>query len=267
LSTNYWASTEDGLTLYVVFSSLLVIGIYDIFRLAMLNLISKPEESTNKKMRILIADDHPLIRFALKKIFEEYNDMEVVAEVGDGESAVKAAVELAPDVAVIDITMPALNGLEATRQIKAKCPSVLVLILTVHSDIEHIFGIFDAGADGYLTKTVLGHEVVRSIQGLMAGRTVLSPEVFKLVLKHALKYPIKPLSLPEVEHLTCREQEILLMAADGMGNKEIAERLGLRSSTVKSYFVEIFLKLGVRSRTEAVIKSLRSGLITLDKYE
>ena len=240
---------------------------YDIFRFAMLNVIIGPEENKNKKVRVLIADDHPLICFALKKIFEEYDDMEVVAEVRDGEAAVKAAVELAPDIAVIDITMPVVNGLEATRQIKAKCPGVLILILTVHSDIEHIFGIFDAGADGYLTKNVLGREVVHSIRGLVAGETVLSPEVFKLVLKHASSYPVKPATLTKVEHLTCREQEILLLAAKGMGNQEIAERLGLRSSTIKSYFVEVFLKLGVKSRTEAVINALRSGIITLIEPE
>ena len=137
----------------------------------------------------------------------------------------------------------------------------------MHSDIEHIFGIFDAGADGYLTKRALGQEVVHSIRGLIAGETVLSPEVFKLVLKHAIRYPIKPVPLTKVEHLTCREQEILLLAAKGMGNQEIAERLGLRSSTIKSHFVEVFLKLGVRSRTEAVINALRSGMITLSEPE
>jgi len=221
--------------------------------------------NTNKKIRVLIADDHPLICFALKKIFEDYSDIEVVAEVGDGEAAVKTALELTPDIVIIDITMPVLNGLEATRQIKAKCPGVLILVLTVHSDIEHIFGIFEAGADGYLTKSVLGQEVVHFIRGLIAGETVLSSEVFKLVLKHAMRYPIKPVTLTKVEHLTCREQEILLLAANGMGNQEIAEQLGLRSSTIKSHFVEIFLKLGVRSRTEAVINALRSGVITLSE--
>jgi len=238
---------------------------YDILHLAMINVMTEPMEAANKKIKVLVADDHPLICFALKKILEEHSDIAVVAEVGDGEAAVTAALELSPDIVIMDITMPVLNGLEATKQIKAKFPGILILVLTVHSDIEHIFGIFEAGADGYLTKSVLGQEVVHSIRGLIAGETVLSPEVFKLVLKHAIRYPIKPVALTKVEQLTCREQEILLLAAKGMGNQEIAEQLGLRSSTIKSHFVEIFLKMGVRSRTEAVINALRTGMITLSE--
>ena len=227
----------------------------------MLNEITGPGKNTINRIRVLVADDHPLIRFALRKIFEEHDDIEVVAEVGDGAAAVQAAMELAPDIAIIDITMPVLNGLEATKQIKERVPGVLILILTVHTDIEHIFGIFEAGADGYLTKSVLGEEVVQSIRGLVAGETVLSAEIFRLVLRYALRYPIKPASLNGVEHITPREQEILALAAKGMSNKEIAERLGLRPSTIKSHFGEVFSKLGVSSRTEAVINALRSGII------
>ena len=228
----------------------------------MFNMKTGPGENTNKKIRVLIADDHPLVCFALRKILEEHDDIEVVAEVGDGAVAVQAAMELTPDIAIIDITMPVLNGLEATKQIKGKSPDILILILTVHSDIEHIFGLFEAGADGYLSKSVLGEEVVQSVRGLVAGETVLSPEIFRLVLRHALRYPIKSVSLNKVAHITTREQEILLLAAKGMSNKEIAERLGLRPSTIKSHFVEVFSKLGVSSRTEAVINALRSGIIT-----
>jgi len=224
-------------------------------------------KDTNKKIRVLIADDHPLICFALRKIFEEYDDIEVVAEVRNGEAAVKAAFELNPDIMVIDITMPVLNGLEATRQIKANNPSVLILILTVHSDIEHIFGIFEAGADGYMTKSVLGQDVIHSIRGLIAGETVLSPQIFKLILEHAIRYPIKLAILNKTEHLTAREQEILLLAAKGMSNQEIAERLSLHTSTIKSHFVGIFSKMDAGSRTEAVLKALRCGVITLSDLE
>lgn len=224
-------------------------------------------ENMNKKIRVLIADDHPLVCFALRKLLEEHDDIEVVAEARDGAAAVQAALELVPDVAIIDISMPLLNGLEATRQIKTKCPDLLILILTVHSDIEHIFGIFEAGADGYLTKSVLGEEVIQSIRGLVAGETVLSPEIFRLVLKHALRYPIKSVYLNSVEHITPREQEILLLATRGMSNKEIAEQLGLRPSTIKSLFVGVFSKLGVSSRTEAVIRAMRSGIITTSGNE
>ena len=229
--------------------------------------ITGPMESVDKKIRIIIADDHPLICFALRKIIEECDDIEIVAEVGDGAAAVQAAVELAPDIAIIDISMPVLNGLEATKQIKTKCPDILILILTVHGDIDHIFGIFEAGADGYLTKSILGKQVVQSIRGLIAGETILSPEVFQLVLKHALRYPIKAVSLSKAEQLTPREQGILLLASRGMSNKEIAEELNLRPSTIKSHFVEIFLKLGVHSRAEAVIYAMRSGIINFNGIE
>jgi len=264
LSTIY----QPSIKVYTICTSLFVsCSHYDILYLAMVNVTTESSEDANNKITVLVADDHPLICFALKRILEEHSDIKVVAEVGDGEAAVKAALELTPDLVIIDIAMPVLNGLEATKQIKAKCPSILILVLTVHSDIEHIFGIFEAGADGYLTKSVLGQEVVHSIRGLIAGETVLSPEVFKLVLRHAMKYPIKPVALTKVEHLTSREQEILLLAAKGMGNQEIAERLGLRPSTIKSHFVELFLKLGVRTRTEAVINALRSGMITINEPE
>jgi len=217
-----------------------------------------------EKIRIIIADDHPLICIALKKILGECDDIEVVAEVNNGKAAVQAAVELVPDIVILDISMPIINGLEATRLIKTRCPDVLVLVLTVHNDIEYIFNIFKAGADAYLTKSVLGEEVVQSIRGLIAGETILSPEIFKLVLGHALKYPIKSSPLNKAENLNIREQEILILASKGMSNKEISVHLNLRPSTVKSYFAELFSKLDVKSRTEAVITAIRSGIISIN---
>lgn len=225
------------------------------------------EQKQPKKITVLLADDHPLMCLALRRILEEHADFEVIAEVRDGEEAVRVATEMVPDVVIMDITMPKLNGLEATRNIKTKCSDILIMVLTVHTDIEHIFGIFEAGADGYLTKSVLGEEVVHSIRGLVSGETVLSPEIFKHLLKYGFRHPMKPLPLNTTKKLTTREQEILILAARGMSNKEIALRLNLSHFTVKTYFVDIFSKLGVGTRTEAVITGLRAGFLTLDELE
>jgi DNA-binding NarL/FixJ family response regulator len=163
--------------------------------------------------------------------------------------------------------MPKLNGLEATRQIKAKCPEVAVLVLTVHDDSEHILGILEAGAAGYLTKSVFGEEVVQAIRSVTAGEAVFSPLIMQQVLKHALRYPTKPLPLEAGDKLTVRELEILRLAARGMSNRDIALKLNLGERTVKGYLVGIFAKLKTSSRTEAVITALRSGIFTLDDLD
>ena len=216
------------------------------------------------KITILLADDHPLMRLALRNVLEKQDDFEVVSEVEDGEEAIRVAKELVPNVAIIDISMPKLNGLEATRSIKAECPDVGILILTVHSDIEHLLGVFEAGADGYLTKSVFGPEVVHAVRALAAGDAVLCRDVLRKVVEYALKYPIKALPLGEIENLTVQEVRMLHFAAMGMTNKEIAQELGLSFSTIKNYFANIFSKLQASSRTEAVAIGVRAGIITLD---
>ena len=212
----------------------------------------------------MLADDHPLVRKALRDVLEKQADFEIVAEAGDGEEAVKIATELVPDVVLMDITMPKLNGIEATRQIKAKCPNIAVLVLTVHDDSEHILGILEAGAAGYLTKRVFGEEVIHAIHSVVAGETVLSAEIFQQILKHAMRYATKPITVAVGEKLTVREIEILNWAAKGKSNKDIAAELNLSQATIKSYLSDIFAKLEVASRTEAVIIGLRAGILTLE---
>ncbi len=212
----------------------------------------------------MLADDHPLLRKALRDVLEKQADFEIVAEAGDGEEAVKIATELVPDVVLMDITMPKLNGIEATLQIKAKCPNIAVLVLTVHDDSEHILGILEAGAAGYLTKRVFGEEVIHAIHSVVAGETVLSAEIFQQVLKHAMRYATKPITIAVGEKLTVREIEILNWAAKGKSNKDIAAELNLSQATIKSYLSDIFAKLEVASRTEAVIIGLRVGILTLE---
>ena len=226
---------------------------------------SRPKHNQLNKTTIMLADDHPLLRKALRDELENQPDFVVVAEAANGEEAVEMATKIVPDVAIIDISMPKMNGIEATRQIKARCPSVAVLVLTVHDETEHILSILEAGASGYLIKTAFGEEVVQSVRGVVTGETVLSPEIFQRVIKSALRHVTKPVSLDTGEKITTREQEILGLAARGMSNRDIARRLDLSEYTVKSYLVEIFSKLNVSSRTEAVITALRTGLLKLDE--
>ncbi len=224
-------------------------------------------QDQHRKVTIMVADDHPLLRWALRNILNKEADLEIIAEVSDGEEAVKLATELVPDVVIMDITMPKLNGLEATRQIKAKCPSIAILVLTVHSDSEHILGILETGAAGYLIKTVFGEEVIHAVRGVASGEAVLSTPILQQVLKSALRLRAKPLNLGSGEKLTSRDLGILKLAARGMSNKDIALKLDLSPLTVKVYLANIFSKLRVGSRTEAVITGLRAGFLTLDDLE
>jgi two-component system, NarL family, response regulator LiaR len=215
-------------------------------------------------IRVILADDHPLIRQALKNVLEKQADIKVIAEAGDGEEAVNLTQQLTPDVVIMDISMPKLNGLEATRQIKAHCPGVAVLSLTVHNDSEHILGILEAGAAGYLTKSVFDKEVVQAVQTVAAGEVVFSPVTLQQLLKHSIRSSSKPLPLASGDVMTVREMEILKLAASGMSNRDISLKLELSLRTVKGYLAEIFAKLKVSSRTEATITALKAGIISLN---
>ena len=226
---------------------------------------SKSEKQGQKETHsIVLVDDHPLLRSALRSILEKQPDLKIIAEADNGEEAVRLAKELAPDIIIMDITMPGLNGLEATRQIKALNPGIAILALTVHSDSEHILGILEAGAAGYLTKSVFGEEVIQAIRAIIAGETVLSTQVFKELFKHVIRNKAKQVDLGSGDKLTSREHEILRLVTRGMSNKDIAQALNLSLPTVKSYLADVFSKLRVSSRTEAVITSLRAGFLTLD---
>lgn len=223
--------------------------------------------SNRSKTRIMLADDHPLLRQALRDVLEKQPDFEVIAEASDGEEAVKLATEMLPDVVIMDISMPILNGLEATKQIKASNPSIAVLVLTVHSDSEHILSILRAGAGGYLTKSVYGDEVIHAVRALVSGETVLSPAVSQQIFKYAFQHSSRPKNLGTGNTLSSRELEVINLAARGISNKDIAQRLGLSLRTVKGYLADLFLKLNVASRTEAVIICLRKGIIALKDLE
>jgi DNA-binding NarL/FixJ family response regulator len=218
-----------------------------------------PNKAT--KIRLLIADDHPLLRLALRNVLEQHDDFEVIAEASDGQEAINLTKELNPDIVIMDISMPEVSGLEATRQIKSDCPKTSVLVLTVHTDNEHILGILEAGASAYLTKRVFGDEIIHTIRALAVGETVLSPTVWAQVLKYASRRICKPVQINSSDKLTAKELEILNLLAKGISNKDIATELGVSIRTIKSHLADLFLKLHVSSRTEAVIVSLRSGII------
>jgi len=219
------------------------------------------------KTSILLADDHPLLRQSIRNVLEQELDLVVVGEASNGEEAVRFADELQPDVILMDIAMPKLDGLEATRRIKAAHPDIAVLVLTIHSDDQHIIGILEAGAAGYLTKSVFGEEVVQAVRGVVAGEMVLSPAIGERLIKQAARYPMRAVPLTRGEKLSIRELEIIKLAARGMSNKNIAVELGITLRTVKGHLSEIFSKLNVGSRTEAVIAGLRAGFISIDDIQ
>ncbi|MFQ5880721.1 MAG: response regulator, partial [Dehalococcoidia bacterium] len=176
----------------------------------------------DEKIRIIIAEDHTLVREGTRQLLDQQEDMVVVGEAADGEEAVRIADALRPDVAIIDIAMPKLNGIEATRQIKALHPATAVLILTAYDDDPYIFALLEAGAAGYLLKDVRSRELVEAVREVHAGESVLHPAIARKVLSRFRPPPGGPAAELEREPLTAREREVLLLAARGLSNKEVA---------------------------------------------
>jgi NarL family two-component system response regulator LiaR len=217
-----------------------------------------------EKIKVLIADDHAFVREGTRRILEQEPDLEVVAEAGNGEEAVTLASDLKPDVAIIDVAMPKLDGIEATRRIKAICPAVAVLVLSAYDDDQFVFGLLEAGAAGYLLKSVRGHEIVNAIRAVDAGESVLHPSVARKVLNRFATVSNKTQRKKPLELLTDRELEVLKLVTRGLSNKDIAEGLSLSIRTVQGHLANIFNKLRVSSRTEAVVHALKEGWVTLD---
>lgn len=214
---------------------------------------------------VLLAEDHVITREGIRRLLEVEKEVTVVGEAGDGEEAVQKAGELKPDVVIMDIAMPKLNGIEATRQIKLNNPRIAVLILSAYGDDEYVFALLKAGAAGYLLKSVSGDELTRAIQAVYKGEPVLDPVVARKVVDYfRIPGKMKGLERPS-EHLSERETDIIKLAAQGMTNKDIADKLHLSNRTVEGHLRTIFNKLGVGSRTEAVLYGLRKGWLTLEE--
>jgi len=214
------------------------------------------------KIKVLLAEDHVIVREGTREFVQREPDMEVVGEAGDGEEAVKLATKLKPDVVVMDIAMPKLNGIEATKQIKALLPSTAVLILTAYDYDQYIFALLEAGAAGYLLKGVQVREVIDAIRAVYAGESVLHPVVARRVIDRMVSPTRNETQV--AEPLSEREMEVLKLAATGVSNKEIARQLFLSPRTVQVHLGNIFNKLGVASRTEAILYGLKRGWFSLE---
>jgi NarL family two-component system response regulator LiaR len=221
-------------------------------------------EDVMEKIRILLADDHVVVRQGTRELLEREEDLEVVAEAGDGEEAVQLAASQRPDVAIMDISMPKLNGIEATKQIKAIHPATAVLVLTAYDDDQYIFALLEAGAAGYLLKNVRAEELVDAVRAVHVGESVLHPAIARKVINRFARPKEERDADIAVEQLTERELEVLKLAAKGMTNREIAQELVISVRTVQVHLTNVFGKIGVGSRTEAVLYGLREGWLTLE---
>lgn len=215
------------------------------------------------KTKILLADDHEIVRNGLRSLIEKVPGMEVVAEAADGRTAVRLAGELLPDLIIMDISMPDLNGIEATHQIVANSPRVKILILSMHSDARYVKRLFAAGASGYLLKECAVDELMNAIRAVIANQIYLSPRITRLVLTEYLsKQPIVEVSVFSV--LTAREREVLQLMAEGKTTKEIAWSLDISVKTVEAHRQKIMEKSNIHSIAELTKYAIREGLTSLE---
>ena len=218
-----------------------------------------------EKTRILLAEDHKVVREGTRRLLESQADFEVVGEASDGIEAVELAKKLRPAIIIMDVSMPRLNGIEATKQVKALHPNTAIPVLTGYDDDEYVFALLEAGAAGYLLKESSGEELIDAIRQVMTGEPVLHPKIMKKVLNR-LRSPVEGQSVQTAgEVLSDREMEVLRWAAKGMSNMEIADSLTLSVRTVQTHLRSIFNKLGVGSRSEAIVYGLKKGWLTLEE--
>jgi DNA-binding NarL/FixJ family response regulator len=209
------------------------------------------------EIRLLIVDDHPVVRDGLRGMLESQPDFEVVGEAGDGSEAVQQVENLKPDIVLMDLRMPVMDGVTALGEIKANNPEVQVLVLTTYDSDADILPAIEAGAAGYLLKDSSKEELYDGIRAAARGETVLAPAVAARLVGR--------MRAPAEEKLSSREVEVLQLVAEGASNSEIAQQLHISQATVKSHLVNIFGKLGVSDRTAAVTMALRKGILRLEQ--
>ena len=215
------------------------------------------------KLRVVLADDHAIIRDGLKLLIDAQPDMTVVGEAGDGRCAVAQAQELVPDVIIMDISMPQLNGVEATTQLTAIVPAIKVLVLSVHQESNYVRRLFAAGARGYVLKRSAGDVLIQAVRTVAAGELYLDPLLTGTVIIGLVKPAARAGDLPLLE-LSERETEVLRLVARGYLSKEIAEQLGVNSKTIDTYKARAMEKLGVTSRAAIVRYALQQGWLQED---
>ncbi len=213
-------------------------------------------------IRILLADDHTLFRKGIRTILEQMEEVKVEGEAASGQEIVALAHELVPDVILMDIKMPEISGIEATRRILQENPHIGIILVTMFDDPESVFAGMRAGARGYVLKEAEPEELRRAIDAGQRGEVMLCPIIAEKVLEHWSHTKPPQRGMP-YEQLTQREFEVLQLAADGLNNKEIADRLVISEKTVKNHIANIFSKLNVNDRTQAILYALRKGLVAL----
>ena len=210
-------------------------------------------------MKIIICDDQAIVRDGLAMLLKLEPDMQVVGTAGDGASAVELAAQIKPDMVLMDLKMPVMSGVEATRRIRAQFPDIKVLVLTTYADDEWVFDAIKAGASGYLLKDTPRDDVIKAIRGTAEGKTYVDPSVAGKVLRQASSHRTQPPSNITAD-LTEREIEVLRLIAKGSSNKDISERLFLSEGTIRNHVSAILAKLGVSDRTQAAVIAIQHGL-------
>jgi two-component system response regulator NreC len=215
------------------------------------------------KIRVFLADDHLILREGIRSLLGKVPDIEVVGEAGEGGETVAKVEQLVPDVVLMDITMPGMNGLEATKQIKQKYPQVKVLILTIHETGQYLSQMLQAGASGYVVKTTAASELISAIRAVHQGDVYLYPSITRMLVEDYLQRVEGGEERISYEGLTNREREILMYIAEDKKNKEIADLLGISVRTVQAHRTNLMDKLGAHDRTELVKYAISKGIIDL----
>lgn len=212
--------------------------------------------------RILIADDHLVMRAGLRLLLERHEDFEVVGEADDGRQAVDQAAVLKPDVAVVDVAMPNLNGIEATRLMIAANPSIAVVVLSMHTDETYVMRALRSGAKAYLLKSSAETDLIQAVRAVRAGQSFFSPEVSRMLLEDYVRQMGQKGVEDSYDLLTAREREILQLVAEGRANKDVAAHLNLSLHTVETHRTKILQKLNLHSLPELILYAVRKGIIT-----
>ena len=215
------------------------------------------------KIRIVLADDHVILRQGTRQLLEHEPDIEVVGEASNGAEAVELVSKLKPDIVIIDVAMPHMNGIEATKKIKEILPGTKILVLTGYDYDEYIFSLLEIGAAGYLLKDVSGDDLVGAVRAVYQGEPVLHPAVMRKLMNR-FKTPTTRQTDTPIDVLSEREMEVLKLAVSGKSNKDIADGLNISLRTVQAHMRSIFNKLGVGSRSEAIVSGLKKGWFSLE---